>query len=88
MLLASLSRFSARLRKAEARIEARAEFDRSPGCLAGLAVAGAGLARAPIHAPSANGINYQSRFRLLAMADLRRLPKKFDRSYVAPCGRH
>src|SRR6266436_8515555 len=60
MLPPSRSRFSVRLRKAEARSEARAPFDLVLGYLAGLAVAGAGFARAPIHAPSANGINCQS----------------------------
>src|SRR6266446_3737133 len=85
MLPPSRSRFSVRLRKAEARSEARAPFDLVLGYLAGLAVAGAGFARAPIHAPSANGINWQSRFGLIAMADLYGLPKKFDRSFVGPC---
>src|SRR5229473_3889279 len=87
MLPPSRSRFSARLRKTEARIETRAEFDLLPGYLAELGVAGTGLARAPIHALSANGINCQSCFGFLAMADLYGLPEKFGHSLVAPCGR-
>src|SRR6267143_3618981 len=88
MLPPSLSRFSARLRKTEARSEARAQFDLLPGYVASQAVAGAGLARTPVHAPSANGVNCQSRFELSPMVDLSGLPEKFGHSLVAPCGRH